>query len=88
MQNRIVFHLKIREPDFLPPLKHFSHSVQGLVEDQGPKFWYKGPSDHKIKPWNHEFEKNSKMLLNIIRVCYVHSMLSSPLLLGPSELEN
>ena len=30
MQNMAVLHLKIREPDFLPPLKHFGHSVYGL----------------------------------------------------------
>ena len=29
MHNRIVLHLKIREPDFLPLLKHFGHSVRG-----------------------------------------------------------
>ena len=27
MQKGIVLHLKINEPDFLPPLKHFGHSV-------------------------------------------------------------
>ena len=32
MQNRIVFHLKIREPDFLPPLKHFGHSVEWEID--------------------------------------------------------
>ena len=29
MQKGIVFHLKINKPDFLPPLKHFGHSVHG-----------------------------------------------------------
>ena len=48
---------------------------RGLIEDQGVKFWYEGPLGHKIKPWNHEFEKNSKMLLNIICLCYVLYML-------------
>ena len=29
MQKGIGLHLKINEPDFLPPLKHFGHCVQG-----------------------------------------------------------
>ena len=55
---------------------------RGPVAGQGEKLWNYGTMQWMVlwvtklgKPWNSEFEKNSKMLLNNIGVCYVLYML-------------